>query len=108
MDEREQLIQDIVERLLKILPEVVGNLMAAHAANSKLSADFYRQYPEFKSHTDIVREMIAKVEMSNPTINYDEILKLAIPSIREGIKSKSKVNFDIPNSRPSLDVNGDL
>ena len=108
MNEREQLIQDIIERLLKILPEVVGNLMAAHAANSKLSADFYRQYPEFKSHTDIVREMIAKVEMSNPTINYDEILKLAVPSIREGIKSKSKVNFDIPNSRPSLDVNGDL
>ena len=108
MDEREQLIQDIIERLLKVIPEVVGNLMTSHAANAKLSGDFYKAHPEFKPHTDIVREMIAKVEMDNPTMKYDDILKLAIPSIREGIKSKSKLNFDIPNSGPSLDVNGDI
>lgn len=108
MDEREQLIQDIIERLLKILPEVVGNLMTAHATNAKLSEEFYKSHPEFKSHTDIVRESIAKIDLENPSMGYEDILKMAIPSIREGIKAKGNVNMQRPTEKPSLDLNGDL
>lgn len=108
MDEREQLIQDIIERLLKVLPEVVGNLMMAHATNHKLRDNFYKDNPEFKDHTDIVRESIAKIEMSNPTMEYADILSLALPLISDGIKTKSKINMNIPSSRPSLDINGEI
>lgn len=108
MEDHEKLIQEIIERMLKILPEVVGNLMTAHAANAKLSEEFYKSNPEFKSHTDIVRESVAKVDLENPTMGYEEILKMAIPSIREGIKAKGNVSMQRPTEKPSLDLNGEL
>ena len=108
MEDREKLIQEIIERMLKILPEVVGNLMTAHATNARLSEEFYKSHPEFKSHTDIVRESIARVDLENPSLGYEDILKKAIPSIREGIKAKEGVSMNRPSERPSLDLNGEL
>ena len=108
MEDREKLIQEIIERMLRILPEVVGNLMTAHATNAKLSEEFYKSYPEFKSHRDIVRESVAKIDLENPTMGYEDILKKAIPSIREGIKAKGSVSMQRPTEKPSLDLNGEL
>ena len=108
MEDREKLIQEIIERMLRILPEVVGNLMTAHATNAKLSEEFYKSYPEFKSHRDIVRESVAKIDLENPTMGYEEILKMAIPSIREGIKARGSVSMQRPTEKPSLDLNGEL
>ena len=108
MEDREKLIQEIIERMLRILPEVVGNLMTAHATNAKLSEEFYKSYPEFKSHKDIVKESVAKIDLENPTMGYEEILKMAIPSIREGIKARGSVSMQRPTEKPSLDLNGEL
>ena len=108
MEDREKLIQEIIERMLKILPEVVGNLMASHVANAKLSEEFYKLHPEFKSHKDIVRESIARVDLENPSMGYEEILKNAIPSIRDGIKAKGSVSMNRPSERPSIELNGEL
>ena len=108
MEDREKLIQEIIERMLRILPEVVGNLMTAHVTNAKLSEEFYKSYPEFKSHKDIVKESVAKIDLENPTMGYEEILKMAIPSIREGIKARGSVSMQRPTEKPSLDLNGEL
>ena len=108
MEDREKLIQEIIERMLRILPEVVGNLMTAHATNARLSEEFYKSYPEFKSHKDIVRESIAKIDLENPSMGYEDILKKAIPSIREGIKAKGGVSMIRPSERPPIDLNGEL
>jgi len=108
VEDREKLIQEIIERMLRILPEVVGNLMTSHATNAKLSEEFYKSYPEFKSHRDIVRESVAKIDLENPTMGYEEILKMAIPSIREGIKARGSVSMQRPTEKPSLDLNGEL
>lgn len=104
----EEIVQKVIERMLKILPEVVGNLMTSHAVNAKLSEEFYKANPEFKSHRDLVRESIAKIDLENPTMGYEEILKKAIPSIRDGIKAKKSVSMKRSFERPPLDLNGDI
>lgn len=104
----EEIIQKTIERMLKILPEIVGNLMTSHASNMRLNKEFYEKYPEFKLHSDIVREAIAKIDLSNPTMDYEDILKKAIPFIREGIKIKNTVNMQRPTEKPALDLNGEL
>lgn len=108
MEDREKLIQEIIERMLKILPEVVGNLMASCAANAKLSEEFYKSNPEFKSHKDIVRESVASIDLKNPTMSFEDILKASIPVIREGIKAKGGLTMNRPTTRPPLDLNGEL
>lgn len=104
----EEIVQKTVERMLKILPEVVGNLMTSHAANMRLNKEFYEKYPEFKSHSDIVRESIAKIDLENPMMGYEDILNKAIPFICEGIKIKNTITMKRPVERPSLDLNGEL
>lgn len=108
IEEREEFVQEVIERVFKVLPEVIGNLMASHAINSNMVKQFYKDNPEFKDHGDIVRECIAKVESSNPTLSYDKILSDAIPGIRESIKLKSTTTNNIPRSIPNLTDNGSL
>ncbi len=104
----EEIVQKVIERMLKILPEVVGNLMSSHALNFKLSEDFYKTNPDFKNHRDLVRESIAKIDLENPTLGYEEILKKAIPVINAGIKDKMSVTMERPSERPPLDLNGNI
>lgn len=106
MDDREVLVQEVIERMLKILPEVVGNLMATHALNSKLTQEFYKSNPDLKGHEDVIREVVSKVEMASPLASYDSILKDALPEIRQQIKLKGRVSMDTPKTQPS--INGAL
>lgn len=106
MDDKDTLVQEVMERLLKILPEVIGNLMAIHALNSKLIQEFYKTNPDLKGHEDIIREVVSKVELSIPLASYEDILKKALPEIKDQIALKNKVNMDIPKIKPS--INGAL
>ena len=106
MDDKEVLVQEVLERMLKILPEVVGNLMATHALNSKLTQEFYKSNPDLKGHEDVIREVVSKVEMASPLASYDSILKDALPEIRQQIKLKGRVSMDTPKTQPS--INGAL
>ena len=96
-EEREEIIQEALERILRVLPETIGNLMKSQALYQKLTESFYKDNPEFKKHTDIVREVIAKVESSNPTKDYENILKEAIPKIRDMIKTKDSLSMSTPD-----------
>ena len=106
MDDKEVLVQEVLERMLKILPEVVGNLMATHALNSKLTQEFYKSNPDLKGHEDVIREVVSKIEMAAPLAPYDTILKDALPEIRQQIKLKGRVSMDTPKTQPS--INGAL
>ena len=100
-EEKELIIQEALERILKVLPESIGNLMKAQAMYQKLTETFYKENSDLKSHTDIVREVVAKVEGENPTKEYDEILKLALPRIRDIIKIKTDLSMTTPDKSPN-------
>jgi len=100
-EEKELIIQETLERILKVLPETIGNLMKAQAMYQKLTETFYKENSDLKGHTDIVREVVAKIEGENPTKEYDEILKLAIPKIRDMVKVKIDLSMGTPDKSPN-------
>ena len=92
-----------IEKMLLILPETIGNLMASHAALHKINKKFYDDYPEFKDKKDIVASVVEMVEGKNPLEKYEEILKKAIPEIRSRIKIVG--SLDMKNVTTSPDRN---
>ena len=107
LSERSEVIEAAVERMLRILPEVVGNLMASHSMYAKMNEKFYGDNKDFRGHEAIVREVVAKLESDSPTSKYDDILTAAIPKIRSQIALKSGVSMDkVELSGLNLSVNG--
>jgi len=88
----DRIVLKVIERILTLMPEVVGNLMANHASNAKIKDDFYSKHPKFKDHTDVVREVVAKIEGAKLGQNYEDILNGAIPEIESQIKLKTTLN----------------
>ena len=105
--EREEIIEATIEKMLRMLPEVVGNLMASHSMYSKMNEKFYNDNKDFRGHEAIVREVVAKLESESPTSKYDDILTAAIPKIRSQISLKSGVSMDkVELAGLNLSVNG--
>jgi hypothetical protein len=93
-EEKEEIVALAVERTLLMIPEVVGNLMANHAALHKINSQFYKDYPEFASRKDIVQAVVEMVEGKHPLMKYEEMLKEAIPEIRRRLVIVQDVNVD--------------
>ena len=93
IEERESIIKEAVERALLALPETVGNLMKSQAALHRLNTKFYADYPEFKDKREIVAAVLENVEGNNPLENYEELLKKAVPEIRNRINIMSSLNM---------------
>jgi len=102
--EKEEIINLAVERMLLKIPDVVGNLITNYAAKIRVNTEFYKKYPEFEKHREIVASMIESVEASDPTREFKEIVDLAVPKIKKRIdqlkgldtKTVSKPKLDIP------------
>ena len=99
-EEREGIIQESLERILKVLPETIGNLMKAQSMYQQLTKTFYEENPELKGHSDIIREVVAKVEGANPTMDYGDILKLSLPTIKDQLKIKTDLSMKVPSNSP--------
>jgi hypothetical protein len=104
--EKQEIIDRAVEETLRRLPEVVGNLMVSNTVYSKMSEEFYSKHKEFTNHREIVQTVVAQIESSDPTKNYETILAEAVPQIRQQIQMKGKVNMD-PVQRSGLKLSFD-
>ena len=106
-EEHEAIVADAIEGMLKKLPEIVSNIMVSNAAYAELSVKFFDDNPDFVNHKEIVRSVVQMTESDNPTKNYDEIFKLAIPEIKRQIAIKGKVSME-PVVKESLDLSCDF
>lgn len=97
-EEKEEVIQEALERILKALPETIGNLMKAQSMYKQLTENFYKENSELKEHSDIVREVVAKIESENPMADYSDILKNALPKIKDQLKMKKSLSMDTPSN----------
>jgi len=106
-EERESIIQEAVERALRVMPEVIGNLMAANTMYAKLNKDFYGKNPDLVNHKKLVAEVVAQVEGKNPLRSYEEILKDSLPEIRSRL-SLTKATNDrlVKKEELNLSING--
>lgn len=106
-EERNEIINTTVERVLVAIPEVIGNLMANHAMLHKLNREFYAAHQEFAGKKDIVQKVVEAVEGRNPTLSYDKILEKAVPEIKQRIAVMQDVNsIDVPVTIPRDFSNG--
>lgn len=110
--ERESIINEAVEKAILLIPEIVGNLITNQVALSKLNSKFYKDHPEFADNKDIVASVIEMIESKNPTEDYSEVLKKAVPEVKKRIKLLNETdtkNVSRPDRRlKDLDFNGAL
>jgi len=101
--EEQEIINKVTEKLLLTLPEVIGNLITNHIALLDMNKDFYLQHPELRDKKDIVASVVEMIEGRDPTVGYKDILRQAIPEIKERIKQVSGLDLNIP-SKPNRHI----
>lgn len=92
-EEKEEIINKAVERTLLKIPEVVGNLITNHAAKIRVNKEFYTKYPEFDKHRELVAAVIERIEGTDPTKDFKEIVDGAVPEIKRRISQLSKLDM---------------
>jgi len=99
--DRESIINEAVERALLKVPEVIGNLMTVYAEKTRVSTEFYKKFPEFNNHREIVAATIESVEDADPSKTFQQVIDAATPKIKERIGTMS--GLDVDNvKKPSL------
>jgi uncharacterized protein with HEPN domain len=101
-EEKEEIINKAIERMLLIIPETIGHLMASKATQHKINQKFYADYPEFKDRKDAVASVVEKIENENHGLSYDEILKKSVPEIRKRIATTNKLDMKV-SQNPNRD-----
>lgn len=99
-EEKQQLINEIVERLLLMIPDVIGNLITNHVSLVRMNKEFYDKFPEFRGKKDIVASVVEMIEGQDPTVDYKDILEKSVPEIRnriERVKDLDLVSIKKPN-----------
>ena len=106
------LLPAIAEKAAEInllaIPETVGNMMKEQVIQTKLNKDFYEKYKQFKPHKKLVVLVIEKVDGENPGMDYENILKLAVPLIEERVRIEKSLNMTTIDPNPNTDFNGIL
>ena len=90
---KEEVVNEVVEKILLMLPEIMGSLITNHMSKIKLNKDFYLNHPEFRDNKDIVASIIEMVEGQDPTVDYEDILHKAVPEIKKRLGQVKDLNF---------------
>ena len=104
--EKQEIIDRAVEKTLLMIPEVVGNLLSSHAALHKINQKFYSDFPEFKDQKNVVANVVEMVEGNNPLAKYEDILREAIPHIRQRILTMKSLDMNNVNPKPNRNLKG--
>lgn len=104
-DEKQEIINLVVEKTLLLLPEVIGNLMTNHMALHKINAKFYADYPEFVGKKNVVQAVVEKIDGENPLESYENILAKAVPEIRARLNIVQNLSLSVSDKLPR-DMNG--
>lgn len=100
-DEKQEIIDRAVEKALLMLPQVVGNLLVSHTAMAKLTSEFYRDHPEFRANKEAVASVLEMIESRSPGMRYEDILKEAVPRIRERLRITQPLDTTMVSRTPS-------
>lgn len=91
--EREEIINEAVERTILMIPEVVGNLIMNHAAKMRVSSKFYEKYPQFKEFKQVVASVIEKYDDENIGEDFEKVLEKSVPEVERRIAKVKDLNM---------------
>ena len=103
--EHDAIVNEIWERMTVRMVEIVSNLMMNSAEVFKLNKDLYKDHPEFKEHIDSVRSVLKKLEEENPGVAYVDLIKQAVPLIKDRIKTIAPLDIEKVAKRNDLNLN---
>lgn len=98
----EEIVTKVIERTLLRMPETIGNLMAHHASIRKMKKEFFDSHEQFKKYPLIVSSVIEEIEAKSNVLDYNELLKLAVPKIEERIRTIEQ--FDVERLKEKKDL----
>jgi len=101
-DEKEGLINEIVERMLLKIPDIVGNLITVYADKIRMSKEFYAKYPEFSDHRDVVASVIESMDANSKFKPFKEVVEDSVPVIRKRIGLLKGIDMKTVK-KPNLD-----
>jgi len=102
--EKREIIDKAVEETLLKIPEVIGSLMMNHASKLRANKKFYEKFPKFSENRDIVAAVIESVESSDASLDFDQIIEKAVPTIKRRIASVKDLDMK-KVKKPGLDFN---
>ena len=95
-----EVVNEVVEKILLMLPDIMGNLITNHMSMLKMNKEFYLAHPELRNNKDVVASVIEMIEGQDPTVDYEDILQKAIPEIKRRLGQVKDLNFE-PVSKPN-------
>jgi len=101
--EKQELINEITERLYLSLPDIIGNLITNHITKLRINKEFYSKHPEFRDKKPIVASVVEMIEGQDPTVDYEDILQKAVPEINRRLRMTKSLDFK-PISEPDRDL----
>lgn len=103
IEEKNQIINEAVEKALLKMPEVVGNLITNHMAKIKTNKEFYAKYPDLAKNKQMVASVVEALDGANPNMPYESLLDKAATVAREKIKTSDTLDtFNI--TKPNRDL----
>ena len=100
---KEEIVNEVVERILLMLPDIMGNLITNHISTLNMNKEFYLAHPELRNSKDVVASVIEMIEGQDPTIGYEDILQKALPEIKKRLGQIKDLNFE-PVSKPNRNL----
>lgn len=92
-EERREIVNQVKEELLLMIPDVIGNLIMNHVGMIRMNKKFYEDNPDLAGSKDVVASVVEMVEGENPGMDYQAILDRAIPLIKARIKNTKNLNM---------------
>ena len=105
--EKQELEDRIIEKVLLMIPEVMGNLITHHMSMKETNQEFYKKHSELQEHKEVVAKVLEKVEGDNPLLSHQKLLEKALPKIQDQIKLSNGLSMETVDV-PSLDYNGEF
>lgn len=102
--EKKEIVKEVLLAVLLKMPEVIGNLMTHHSLVNDVREKLYRDYPEFRGHGPVVASCIEEIDGSDLKQSVDDVIKRAVPVIRERIKVVKASDLVSKPSKTDLDL----
>ncbi len=99
-----RLLLEAAEKTLLMIPDTIGNLMTQHGALATMNTQFYRDNPDLVNEKATVMAVMELVDSQNPGLEYDKMIKKALPLIKDRIRNTKTLDMQGFQPKPNLNI----
>ena len=107
-EREEEIIYEAIERGMRMIPEMVMQLVLRKETERKQFLEFIKANPEFAKNHKIVTGIIENHEADNPGLSYGERLKEVTPIIKSRLGSIKDMDVETVSKPTDLGFHGEI